>query len=675
MRELLAADYKLRAGAGVAGQSAAIRRLETEGEPGPACRSSGQDAYGVLQERAWPPSAKAAPDCTRFPFTLRYRLALAAFLQMHAAFTETLMLTRITNLLSRLSDACHFETAAFAALQSVLLLASEALAASDHTRNARVLRAGLHLRPEGAYQRLFILGREHARGSDEALTETGAGDPGDLRVSLTAWRMVAQHRRPVSIDVHDGTFQIHHPEGGVPGVGDKAGLGTFKSHESRQRYLGRQASHVHVVPLLAPGGAVEGMLSIEAECLAAVGQPLVWASSTASICLVVGIATPYLLTLPPRPGTTTRTDDFLPVLGAAMKAMVPILTVFAQQEETMLVSGPTGSGKSRLARWCHERSARRERKFETLDLMTIPEELQMAELFGWRKGAFTGATRDNLGAVARAEGGTLFIDEIDKLSLKAQAGLLHFLEERTYRLLGEGSDEHRADVRFLVGTNADLRAAVKAGRFREDLYFRINVLPVRMPALSDRIDEIPLWADYMLARRHREKHPDGSARISAAAKQRLAATPWPGNLRQLDNIVRRAYTLVLAEHGGTSRDVVLEDLHVMQGLAYDERPEKRSLGSAFQAAADAFVREAQRLPGGLDLDLADALKGFVIAIAIRELGREECFRIVGRESLVKNRNHHKTLRRELERAEALLRAVGEEHSLIAALQDADAGDA
>ena len=114
----------------------------------------------------------------------------------------------------------------------------------------------------------------------------------------------------------------------------------------------------------------------------------------------------------------------------------------------------------------------------------------MAELFGWRKGAFSGAVKDNPGCVARAEGGTLFIDEIDKLSLKAQAGLLHVLEDRTYRALGEAGSDQKANVRFIVGTNANLPEAVRRGTFREDLYYRINVLPVRVPPLDERRDEI-----------------------------------------------------------------------------------------------------------------------------------------------------------------------------------------
>src|SRR5206468_257763 len=131
------------------------------------------------------------------------------------------------------------------------------------------------------------------------------------------------------------------------------------------------------------------------------------------------------------------TDPLLPVVGPSMEGLINLLRVFSRQEETVLISGPTGTGKSRLARWCHAQSPRRERTFETVDLQTVPVDIQMAALFGWRKGAFTGAVGDQAGWVEQADGGTLFLDEVDKLSLSAQAGLLQLLEERRYRVLGD----------------------------------------------------------------------------------------------------------------------------------------------------------------------------------------------------------------------------------------------
>jgi DNA-binding NtrC family response regulator len=283
----------------------------------------------------------------------------------------------------------------------------------------------------------------------------------------------------------------------------------------------------------------------------------------------------------------------------------------------------------------------------------------MAELFGWKKGAFTGAVRDNPGAVTRARGGTLFIDEIDKLSLKAQAGLLHVLEERTYRTLGADGAERRADVRFIIGTNANLQACVKAGRFREDLYYRIKVLPISLPPLKDRQDEIARWAQYMADRRHRERCPEGQIRLTGAAERLLIDQPWPGNLRQLDNIVRRAYALALVDRGESAQALTLEVHHFQQALCYESDSVTQPLTEVLSTAAGAFVSAAQaREPGALDLDLADSFRGLVLAVATRRLGRDEAFRLFGRENLVKSRNHYRMLRREVERLEALYKAVG-----------------
>jgi DNA-binding NtrC family response regulator len=373
--------------------------------------------------------------------------------------------------------------------------------------------------------------------------------------------------------------------------------------------------------------------------------------------LVVDKDAPSSRAMPPRPGASAEPDEYLPVVGASMASLVAMLRVFARQDETILLSGPTGVGKSRLARWCHECSERRQSRFESIDLMTVPEELQMAELFGWRKGAFTNAVKDNPGCLARAEGGTLFIDEVDKLSLKAQAGLLQVLEERTYRALGEAGNEQRANVRFIVGTNANLLEAVHQGTFREDLYYRINVLPVRVPSLDERRDELGAWARYMLERHHREKNPTGTARLSLAGEQLLEQGSWPGNLRQLDNIIRRAYTLALVELGGTSEDLELREPHIQRALEYEGGTSTSSLAEALCQAARAFVLEAQRRRAPLDIDLAESFRGFVLAEAVQKVGREEAFRLVGRESLVKGRNHVKALKQELKKAEALCAEV------------------
>jgi DNA-binding NtrC family response regulator len=409
---------------------------------------------------------------------------------------------------------------------------------------------------------------------------------------------------------------------------------------------------------------VTGIISLEASCRAAVGEDFVWGTCNDELQLLADIATPYLGTLPRRPAPAPPTDALLPVIGASTASLVQFLRVFAQQEETILFAGATGVGKSRLARYCHEQSRRKGERFEALDLLAVPEELQMAELFGWKRGAFTGAVKDNAGAIGRAARGTLFIDEIDKLSLKAQGGLLQVLETRAYRAIGEDAGERRADVRFMVGTNADLLASVRAGRFREDLYYRIHVLPVRVPPLAERLDELPAWARFMLERRHREAGGEGEIHIVREALDLLGTTPWPGNLRQLDNIMRRAYVLALAERSPGS-PLVIGRSHIKHSIGYEGGPvtdDTSSLLDLLWMSAKAFIAESERRgekDAPLWLELSEAFRGLVIVAALhRSSSREDALRRLGLEHLLKNRNHHRMLRKEIVRVRELVSALG-----------------
>ncbi|XYH98487.1 sigma-54-dependent transcriptional regulator [Sorangium sp. So ce1128] len=572
----------------------------------------------------------------------------------------------LPSLVPRLVAATYFEDAATAVLEALFACAEAALAAGPYASRGRLLRGVVHLRPAGTYQCVF--GVERASGARvEGLGYLTSGN---------VWSFVEEHRCSVSIDVQRASLRSWLPEGTIErhDVPEESGL---PGDATRERMLGRDATHVHVVPLRTPGGGVDGMITLEASSKVATGAGFVWEDCYEDLETLASVAGAFIAAraLPRRPIEAASPDEFLPVVGPTTAHLVELLRAFAPRDDTILISGPTGAGKSRLARYCHEHSRRRGQRFEVLDILGVPEDLQMAEIFGWKRGAFTGAVKDNPGAIARAASGTLFLDEIDKLSLKAQAGLLRFIEERSYRMLGDdAAQERRADVRLLVGTNADLRAAARAGRFREDLYYRINVLPVRLPPLVERLDELSRWADYMLDRRHREGSGPGAARFEPEAVKLLLSVPWPGNLRQLDNIVRRAYALLLAGQGSSGGDLVVQRRHVARALTFDSDAEASALAGLLWRAARGFVQEAARREGSgppLSLDLADAFRGMVLGAAMQERGREEAFVLFGQKPLLKNRNHYRVVRRELARVRELLSTIGESDPDFEALLEAE----
>ena len=554
-------------------------------------------------------------------------------------------------LVRNLASATTFEAAANATLRATVALTQAAIAASSFAGKARISRAMLHLRPDDGYVRLVAL-------------EVGEGGQAGCRIgagahlpSATAWRWVSQRQAPVAVDV---TLQlVSIIVDGKVGAPDENGE-PVDLKGSRLKLEGRDVTHLLGVPMRAPGGRIEGMIAVEVDCREAIGVPFVWESCTPALETLAIAAGPFLNNLPITDVVHTEPDQYLPIIGASMQGLVEMLRIFARQEETILLGGPTGAGKTRLARWCHEQSVRAGQPFEVLDLSTVPEELQMGELFGWRKGAFTGAEKSTPGAIARAEKGTLFIDEIDKLSLKAQAGLLRVLEDKRYRPLGEGDVDRTANVRYVIGTNADLLSLVRDARFRDDLYYRINVLPVRIPPLADRADEIIPWARYMLRRRHEGSSGKGESELTDDAAKKLRGQAWPGNLRQLDNIVRRAYALSLVDAGGAGDRVRIGVEHVERALAYEGKPGTRRIIELMEQAAEAFVLEAERAADHgrkLDMDHADAFKGFVIEAAKRRFGPEEregvrrAFVLLGKEGTVESRNHSAVYRREMEKLE------------------------
>src|SRR4029077_11092436 len=214
-------------------------------------------------------------------------------------------------------------------------------------------------------------------------------------------------------------------------------------------------------------------------------------------------------------------------------------------DSTVLILGETGTGKELIARAIHKRSQRSGRAFIRVDCAAIPTALIASELFGHEKGAFTGALQRHLGRFELADGGTIFLDEIGELPTETQSALLRVLQEREIDRVG-GSQPIAVDVRVLAATNRDLQAAVAAGTFRQDLFYRLNVFPIQLPSLRERVEDIPLLVEYLIERYAKK----AGKKLRRIAKQTLAvlqAYAWPGNIRELQNVIERAVILCEGE--------------------------------------------------------------------------------------------------------------------------------
>jgi two-component system response regulator AtoC len=213
----------------------------------------------------------------------------------------------------------------------------------------------------------------------------------------------------------------------------------------------------------------------------------------------------------------------------------------AEYKTTVLVTGESGVGKELVARAIHARGGRKAQPFVAINCGAIPENLLESELFGHKKGAFTDASSDRRGLFEEASGGTLFLDEIGELPLNLQVKLLRVLQDETVRRLGDARDV-KVDVRIIAATHRDLAAEAKAGRFREDLYYRINVLPIAIPPLRTRRADIPLLIDHFIARNN-ARLGTRIREVSPEARRVLLEYPWPGNVRELENTIERAMVL------------------------------------------------------------------------------------------------------------------------------------
>ena len=232
--------------------------------------------------------------------------------------------------------------------------------------------------------------------------------------------------------------------------------------------------------------------------------------------------------------------DFSNIVGnsSAIRQVYEQISQVARTNTTVLLRGASGTGKELIARSIHDNSLRADRPFVKVSCAALPETLFESELFGYRRGAFTGAEKNKAGRFEVAQGGTLFLDEIGEIGLSTQAKLLRVLQEKEFEPLGSTSTV-KADVRLIAATNRDLESAMLEKDFRVDLYYRLNVFAIFLPPLSDRKPDILLLADYFLER-YSARHRKNVRRISTPAIDMLTAYHWPGNIRELENAIERA---------------------------------------------------------------------------------------------------------------------------------------
>ncbi|MEM1299732.1 MAG: nitrogen regulation protein NR(I) [Pseudomonadota bacterium] len=290
-------------------------------------------------------------------------------------------------------------------------------------------------------------------------------------------------------------------------------------------------------------------------------------------------------------------EENLPLIGRspAMQDVYRIMARLMNTDLTVMISGESGTGKELVARALHNFGKRSKGPFVAINMAAIPRELIESELFGHERGAFTGATERAAGKFEQAQGGTLFLDEIGDMPPEAQTRLLRVLQEGEFTTVG-GRSARQADVRIVAATHQNLRSLIAEGRFREDLYYRLNVVPIRLPPLRDRIGDLPDLARAFLRRAEQE----GLARktISTEAYEVMKGHAWPGNVRELENMVRRLAVLCVEDQ--IPAEMVEQELSTRQADQLDLREDSaagRSLGAAVEVHLERyFARHGDSLP-------------------------------------------------------------------------------
>jgi PAS domain S-box-containing protein len=284
-----------------------------------------------------------------------------------------------------------------------------------------------------------------------------------------------------------------------------------------------------------------------------------------------------------------KASMFEEIVGAspALEAVLKRVARVARTDSTVLIIGETGTGKELVARAIHRRSTRGGRAFVTLNCAAVPQELIASELFGHEKGAFTGATQRRLGRFELAHEGTIFLDEIGELPMETQVALLRVLQEHEFERVG-GSASIRVDVRVIAATNRDLQAAIEAGTFRSDLFYRLNVFPLEIPPLRERREDIPVLVEYFIDR-YARKAGKTIRRVNKRTLDRLQSYPWPGNVRELQNVIERSVIVCDTD------EFTVDESWLSTGPAIDSR---LGLSSTVAAHEKAIIEDALRASGG-----------------------------------------------------------------------------
>ncbi|MGH6882266.1 nitrogen regulation protein NR(I) [Hypericibacter sp.] len=287
-------------------------------------------------------------------------------------------------------------------------------------------------------------------------------------------------------------------------------------------------------------------------------------------------------------------EEALPIVGRspAMQEIYRLLARLMTSDLTVLLTGESGTGKELIARALHDYGRRRKGPFVAVNMAAIPRDLIESDLFGHERGSFTGAINKATGRFEQAAGGTLFLDEIGDMPLEAQTRLLRVLQEGEFTTVG-GREAIRADLRIVAATHRDLREQVRRGQFREDLYYRLNVVPLRLPPLRERIEDIPDLVRHFLNRATEE---GGSAKMfDAASIERLQRYEWPGNVRELENLVRRVAVIYGEDVIGA--DIVARELAAIASAATPGKPTSESLATAAERhLRDYFAAHTHGLP-------------------------------------------------------------------------------